>query len=251
MTSEPGGRAAPSTFQWIAALGATGFACGFFGPIALAPEANQGPLLGIFITGPGGAMLGLVLGLLARLLPLSSRQRRRALGVACALVAAGTLFASTPEPAYRGEILDGDVSGCSTPAAHADAAIRSWEQEITKVTWSNPRPGWKQDAQRRLREDPGLVLDVHVLRTRRVYENQKPWNRGSISARPWTAQDETKQYYADGAGASCDSYLRMGRSFYYPTSANDSAWPPLEVANFLGLQVLGPLPGPLRELTSP
>ena len=39
-------------------LGSIGFAAGFFGPILFAPEANQGPLLGIFITGPAGALLG-------------------------------------------------------------------------------------------------------------------------------------------------------------------------------------------------
>ena len=42
-------------------LGTIGFCAGFFGPIILTPEANQGPLLGIFITGPLGAILGLVL----------------------------------------------------------------------------------------------------------------------------------------------------------------------------------------------
>lgn len=40
------------------ALGGLGFAAGFFGPMLFAPEANQGPLLGIFITGPVGAALG-------------------------------------------------------------------------------------------------------------------------------------------------------------------------------------------------
>ena len=39
-------------------LGATGFCAGFFGPIIFAPGANQGPLLGIFITGPLGFILG-------------------------------------------------------------------------------------------------------------------------------------------------------------------------------------------------
>jgi hypothetical protein len=43
-------------------LGVTGFVLGFFGPMLLAPDANQGPMLGIFITGPGGALLGVVLG---------------------------------------------------------------------------------------------------------------------------------------------------------------------------------------------
>lgn len=43
-------------------LGGIGFAAGFFGPIIFAPEANQGPLLGIFITGPLGFVLGLIYG---------------------------------------------------------------------------------------------------------------------------------------------------------------------------------------------
>ena len=43
-------------------LGAMGFAAGFFGPMILAPDANQGPLLGLFITGPAGTMIGAVGG---------------------------------------------------------------------------------------------------------------------------------------------------------------------------------------------
>jgi hypothetical protein len=42
--------------------GAIAFAAGFFGPILLTPGANQGPLLGIFITGPLGLLLGAVGG---------------------------------------------------------------------------------------------------------------------------------------------------------------------------------------------
>lgn len=44
-------------------LGGAGFIVGFFGPILFFPEANQGPLLGIFITGPLGFFFGLVWGL--------------------------------------------------------------------------------------------------------------------------------------------------------------------------------------------
>jgi hypothetical protein len=43
-------------------LGGIGFVGGFFGPMVLAPEANQGPLLGLLITGPGGLVLGAVAG---------------------------------------------------------------------------------------------------------------------------------------------------------------------------------------------
>jgi hypothetical protein len=45
-----------------AVVGGIAFAAGFFGPIILTPEANQGPLLGIFITGPLGFVFGLGIG---------------------------------------------------------------------------------------------------------------------------------------------------------------------------------------------
>ncbi len=45
-------------------FGGIGFSAGFFGPIILTPEANQGPLLGIFITGPLGFILGGIGGLI-------------------------------------------------------------------------------------------------------------------------------------------------------------------------------------------
>jgi len=55
--------------KWGAILGAIGFLGGFVGPIIITPEANQGPLLGIFITGPLGFLIGLVVGLVLKLWP--------------------------------------------------------------------------------------------------------------------------------------------------------------------------------------
>ncbi|MEX2352684.1 MAG: multidrug ABC transporter permease [Gammaproteobacteria bacterium] len=45
-------------------VGSIAFAAGFFGPMIFAPGANQGPLLGIFITGPLGLIVGAVGGLI-------------------------------------------------------------------------------------------------------------------------------------------------------------------------------------------
>ena len=45
-------------------LGGIGFIAGFFGPIIFMPEANQGPMLGIFITGPLGFVVGGIVGFL-------------------------------------------------------------------------------------------------------------------------------------------------------------------------------------------
>ncbi len=55
--------------KWGAILGIIGFLGGFVGPVIFTPEANQGPLLGIFITGPLGFVLGLVVGFVLQLLP--------------------------------------------------------------------------------------------------------------------------------------------------------------------------------------
>ncbi len=43
-------------------VGGIAFCAGFFGPIIFAPDANQGPLLGLFITGPLGVVAGAIGG---------------------------------------------------------------------------------------------------------------------------------------------------------------------------------------------
>lgn len=59
-----------TALYWAAVAGSLGFCGGFFGPMIFTPEANQGPLLGIFITGPlgfiGGGMGGLFYALWRR-----------------------------------------------------------------------------------------------------------------------------------------------------------------------------------------
>ncbi len=43
-------------------VGGIAFLLGFVGPMILQPDANQGPLLGIFFTGPLGVIAGLAWG---------------------------------------------------------------------------------------------------------------------------------------------------------------------------------------------
>jgi len=42
--------------------GLIGLCVGYFGPIIFHPESNQGPLFGIFISGPLSAILGFIGG---------------------------------------------------------------------------------------------------------------------------------------------------------------------------------------------
>jgi hypothetical protein len=55
---------AGTALKYALIIGVISFLAGYVGPIIITPEANQGPLLGIFITGPFGFVLGGVLGLI-------------------------------------------------------------------------------------------------------------------------------------------------------------------------------------------
>jgi len=48
---------------WALVLGIFGFLAGFYGPLYLPDDSPQGPLLGIFGTGPLGFGAGLIIGL--------------------------------------------------------------------------------------------------------------------------------------------------------------------------------------------
>jgi hypothetical protein len=49
---------------WTVAIGLLTFLAGFYGPLYFGPESPQGPLFGIFISGPAGAVIGSIVGLL-------------------------------------------------------------------------------------------------------------------------------------------------------------------------------------------
>ena len=55
-------------------VGGIAFAIGFFGPMVLLPDSPQGPMLGIFVTGPAGFVVGLIGGLIVG---LARRRKRR------------------------------------------------------------------------------------------------------------------------------------------------------------------------------
>jgi hypothetical protein len=224
--------------------------CGFFGPIALAPQANQGPLLGIFITGPGGALFGLVAGIVAKARFRSPVTAWKALLATCAVGGAAILMGVLPPPELRARLVEGEVVACTSPAELVPERVAHWEARIADVTWAPPRAGWQEDVARMLRDEPGVVLEVRVARSRDVLEKQKPWNRGELLAKDWktAADDAPQRYFATYAGDDCAAYaIDAGRRVWLPGNAGTRAWPPDVLANFLGLQVLGHVDGPYLE----
>ena len=56
-----------SGIKGACALGMISFAGGILAWLVLFPDANTGPMLGMFFTGPLGALLGFILGFLGEL----------------------------------------------------------------------------------------------------------------------------------------------------------------------------------------
>jgi len=231
-------------------LGAVGFSCGFFGPMILSPDANQGPLIGILISGPGGALLGLVLGVIVTAVGLSARIARRLLITTSLVLAGVTLYASTPAPQYVGRIVDAEVADCAAPTSVVDAAMARWDSQVRRVTWATARAGWKEDLRGLAMRDGGVVLQIRVLRERLVYENQKPWNRGTFLHLPWQDKNAVERYYARFGGADCAGYSDVARALYFASAEAETApaWPPRALPNLLGLNVLQVVPPTYSEL---
>ena len=245
----------PGFFLWVLLLGGAGFLAGFIGPIILNPEANQGPLVGIFLSGPGGAFLGLILFAICTALRVSAARQWQVLVVFAVLGVAVTLAFCLPGPTFRGYVVEMRVDGCKPPADMADGAVAYWQKRIAGVTWASPRAGWEQDARTRLQQDPGVVLDVTVVRRLGIYESRKPWNRGSLTARGWFPAGERKSYYATYAGDSCSQYAAGANSVhwisYNPAGFTGDAanWPPREIPAFLDLLSLEPVPPEYQKFT--
>jgi hypothetical protein len=252
-TSQRETRPVPAVL-WMLVPAAVGFAAGFFGPLAFNPEANQGPLLGILITGPAGLILGLFLFVIFRFLRVSATAQWTTLAISCAALAAPTLYACMPAPKLLGTMIDARIVSCEAPSQATDAAIEYWEKQVAGVTWAAPRANWQDDARRRLTDDESVVLRVAVLRTNKTYERQKPWNKGRATAMGWRTSDEQKSYYAQYAGGTCADYPVGARSVHfvhYDLSGMNrpaSDWPPTKLSDFLDLQILAPIPDEYLQL---
>ena len=243
------------SLRWALILGTVGFAAGFLGPMVLSPESNIGPIIGILFSGPAGAIAGVILGGILGAQPVADTRRRRILWFACAALAIVTLYCCLPEPAVRGYVIDAQVEACALPIKELDAAVAQWDEAVARVTWAAPAVNWKQTAISNVQHDPGVVLTLRIQRKSAILRHRRPWDRDRTSAGTWIAVDESKTYYADDDGSTCQPYLERQHQLYWPAIDPTSdptkpakIWPPTDTLGFLQLQTLEPVPAEYKRL---
>lgn len=229
-------------------LGSVGFLCGYFGPLALSPEANQGPLLGIFITGPLAFAFGIVFGVIAAALNIRNSTFIALLALCAVLTASITLYLSLPEDRFQGYVVDAEIRGCQSPERYVAAAEARWDTWNAETTWRSPRQHWKNDIPRMLERDKGVVLSLLTHRRWDIYEQRKPWNRGRLRVTQSAPRRESENYFARAPDRSCSDFRIGDRRIYAPEWEASAVSPPDILPTFLGLYVLEDVPQKFRPL---
>jgi len=223
------------------------FSAGFFGPMVFSPESNLGPIIGILFSGPAGLVLGFVLWLLAKVLPLSPRVQWRALTVitlACALV---VLPFVQPEPARLGDMLELEVRRVHAPSELADAAVADWRRRVAEYPNTPAQPGWEVQRRATLANDEGAVLEAVVVRERSILAARRIGQRGQLSATAWVARNETRSFYLPPGMPGAWPVPGARVTLFRPNDTlhgieSPREWPPHEVQRLLVLSPLTPVP---------
>ncbi len=240
---------ASSIGLWALTLGITGFVCGFFGPMVLNPWANMGPLVGVLITGPGGALLGALVGaavVALRVRPAAARTLRFALATIGALA---ILYTALPAPEYTATVLEMRVQECVPALSWRDEVVDLWEQRIEISHLETPPPQWRQTFERAAAA--GSVLTIDVTRHRDIGRGRQPWNRGVIEATAWSTARSRRMARPDQVyvAGGCTGFSAGTRGVYLARSdrADDDTYPPAAPAAFLDMLVLTDVPVDLGQ----
>lgn len=239
---ETGQRASSNVFLGGCLLGAVGFVAGFAGPLYF-HSGDQGPLLGIFFTGPASFVLGLAVGAIVTYARLSPATAKAVLAAGALAVGVASLLLSIPAERYQADLVDATTVRCRPAADVAPEAVAVWDRRFREHTGWTARPGWKEDVPRMLAAEPGVVITLQVHRSRQIFELGKPWRRGQVRAGPWNdRQQSASEYFGRAEGGTCDGFELGRRTIYAVPVGPTPSMPPDVLPSFLGCPLLEEVP---------
>lgn len=201
-------------------------------------------MFGIFISGPFGVVLGLILGVIVGIKQPQSSVA--ALLIAALSLATFCLYFSLPKDEYQGFIIDAETISCESPTSIVPSAVERWNN-IKGTPEYQLRPEWKNDIARMIETDKGFILRLKVHRRKKIYEQKKPWNRGHIVASSWVPVGVTENYFARDTGGSCADFRVGQRAFYSPIWEESKVSPPDVLPTFLGVHTLQIVPSKFQQ----
>lgn len=239
--------------NWILILGGCGLVAGIAGPIKLNPQFQMGPLIGVFMTGPLGLILGVTGYFVSRWLHISMATQWRIIIALSVLLVAGTILASFPGPEFKAYIVNSVVTQCRPVTELHDELLTQWQERIDNIKSTEPRSGWRQQMSDTIRAGHGVIVDARVLHRTEIRELRKPWNRGKLISVDRTKTQEMASYFDNSPDAACakyavdmklESYVDYGGTSYVPPDAN---WPPAALDRIVMRGQLFPVPTEYRQ----
>lgn len=241
-------------FKFSLALGTVGFLAGFIGPMILAPDSNQGPMLGIFITGPGGFVLGLGLWFLSAMFSWSFKTQQTLLRVASGAIVVGVVAAVFwPKPNWVGWLYEVEVVSCRAPSADTESVIEDWKKRTTSANWLSPREGWQDEVRKILADDQGSVIEARVLTEKNV-KKEKPFLKSEtyVAYALTFKESRVQSFYV--SSACHDLPVGFRRTYFVPldymhiTADQNRPWPPRASSDLLVKATLLPVPEEMKGL---
>lgn len=225
-------------------LGVVGLVVGYWGPLRYSPSLSQGPLLGLFFTGPLGFVLGCAFGLLVNRVHVSPIPREGIFLSLILLVGGGAFVLSQPDPVPIGIIVDGVIRGCQIPATMIPDTEKRWQDLAVSDPSITLRPGWEAEMAGALKQSTLIVVDLNVARVRNIYRRREG-PRERIFAKPWTPVRWSQGFLMAPPGPKCAGYHVGSRALLWlPTQSGQGAGGSVEklVARWLDISEVQPVP---------
>lgn len=216
-------------------LGMTGVISGFYLPIILDPCANDGPLLGIFYTGPYAFVFGILVGLVLKIIRASKRTKIGVIIPSVLLIIGVTASLSLPEDRPLPRRVSGEIVSRTNPLDRLDSRVLWWDQRIQEETRIHPPLGWKKKIGNQFAQEVGCLVGVNVQSSQRLYLRKRPWNsRDTIVVEE--KNNVLVEFYVQGC--SCANMTQDSSISFEPQMKPDLVTPPASVANFLGVELI-------------
>jgi hypothetical protein len=216
------------------------------------PDANQGPLVGILISGPAGVLLGFALLAICTVFKVPARLQWRVLQVTAAIGALVTLILVQPDPALRGYVMDLEVKSCSRPREMEDQILDGWSRQLAATKGRAPPADWREAMRQTIRDAPGVIIDVDVQNQISVFEKRKPWNRGGVFATTGRNAPEEHSFYVADRTCADFAAAREVRVFEkYDLNGPirpPTEWPPRALEQVIGVSTVAPVPPAYEHL---